>query len=340
MLDQIVVGLVVDLVAQHVVVAAVVPGHRLPHPRVLALEVAADVVGEEVVHRDLDRMQQVEAAPARGRPKARAPGARRPQRRTLAVPRRAPLGVEEGRAVRVGVHVHDHAQARVGEQVDDPVGPGQVGLHGGRVVGVGAAREPGERGARCVRGAVARVVDPGVGRPGLEPLPDDPQPHHVEAQLDQRGGVGGGEPAPRVIGVGREHVGQPRPLGGPDARSAGHRHVHRAPTALGHQVGPVKLERAALRVGEERAALGLDRARRPAQPSARAAAGAMHGQCRDQRDGEADEAARQGAAHSIRAADRAMALAGWTWRSTWKSRQTAAPSAGVGWKTMWGMGPA
>ena len=156
------------------------------------------------------------------------------------------------------MHVDDDAQAGVGQQRHDAIGPGQVGPDGGGVVGVGAARQLGEGRPRLVGGAVVGVVDVGVGRPGLQPLPDDPQPHDVEPQLGQGAGVGGGEAPAGVGGVGREHVGQPRPLGGPDARGAGDGHVHRPPTALGHEVGPVELEVAAELVGEVRAAEGLD----------------------------------------------------------------------------------
>jgi hypothetical protein len=273
-LGQEVIGLVDDLVAKHVGVAPVVARDRLPHSRELPLQVGAHVVGPEMVQRPLNRRNLVAVSPARREADRPTGAAGRPRRSAFAIPRRRAHGVGERRTPEILVHVDHDPDSRPGKERDDPVGSRQIGPHGRRVVGIRPA-ERGKRRAAPMGAAVARVVGADSSPTWLEPFPDDPQAHRVEAEARERAGVRGGEPAGWVAGRGREYVGQPRPLCRADTRRAGGVGRPRTAPTLGHQVDPVELQPPPEGVGQVRASPGLhDPRTRPPRAGTRCPGGA------------------------------------------------------------------
>ncbi len=135
-------GSLIDLVADHVGVAAVVLGDRRPHPGELPLQVGTHVVGPEVVHARLDGRRQVRRRPSRS---ARTNG--RPSVQVAHGGAPSPFhGVSAERVVRTPTPRRPGAcrcttrMPAWASSVDDPVGPRQVRAHGGRVVGIGRAQ--------------------------------------------------------------------------------------------------------------------------------------------------------------------------------------------------------
>ena len=184
-------GLVVGVEADHPRAVAEVPGDHRPHLVELPLQVAHHVVLPEVGDGDVERAVAVVARPPTGDGHGRlAVGAEGPGGRPL---------TREGLGVDVLVHVEQRVDVVAGQQVDDAGHLGQVATGDRRHVHVGVPGRP--------RRAHRRLIGPPVT--GLETLPLDPEPHDVEAEPGDGGGVSGAEGVGLARGGGED---ERRPL--------------------------------------------------------------------------------------------------------------------------------